>query len=222
MNHILRDYARADEPSWLRCRVLAFLSTAYFDDVAPAKPLVTAPGFELVAVDRRATVLGLMDVAVEGELATIETVAVHPDHQHAGIGRALLEQAMTRVRTMPAVTTLDAWTRDDPDALRWYRAMGFRESDHYLHVYASHYAKAAEPERVQTAEPEGAQTAEPAPVQTDQPAPAHTSEPDRALIGARPGLYPVSVFLHAGLAEEERLRREFARVHVCRRFSMAI
>ncbi|MBB5080277.1 GNAT family N-acetyltransferase [Nonomuraea endophytica] len=201
MNRILRDYARADEPSWLRCRVLAFLSTAYYDDVAPAKPAIAAPGFELVAVDRQATVLGLMDVAVDGELATIETVAVHPDHQHAGIGRALLEQALTRVRTMPTVTTLDAWTRDDPDALRWYRAMGFRESDHYLHVYASHYAKA---ERTQTDEP------------------AHTSEPERALTGARPGLHPVSVFLHASLNEEERLRREFARVHVCRRFSMTL
>ncbi|MFD9945073.1 GNAT family N-acetyltransferase [Nonomuraea sp. NPDC059023] len=186
MNHILRDYARADESSWLRCRVLAFLRTAYFDDVAPAKPAIAAPGFELVAADRHGTVLGLMDVAVRGELATIETVAVHPDHQHAGIGRALLEQAMTRVRTMPTVTALDAWTRDDPDALRWYRAMGFRESDHYLHVYAT------------------------------------AGEPERALTGARPGLFPVSVFLHAGLAEEERLRREFARVHVCRRFSITL
>ncbi|MFI6903360.1 GNAT family N-acetyltransferase [Nonomuraea sp. NPDC050394] len=178
--------ARADEPSWLRCRVLAFLGTAYFDDVAPAKPAITAPGFELVVADRHDTVLGLMDVAVRGELATIETVAVHPDHQHVGIGRALLEQAMTRVRALSAVTTLDAWTRDDPDALRWYRAMGFRESDRYLHVYAT------------------------------------AGEPERALTGARPGLYPVSVFLHAGLAEEERLRREFARVHVCRRFSIAL
>ncbi|MFI6537189.1 hypothetical protein ACIBHY_32390 [Nonomuraea sp. NPDC050547] len=84
------------------------------------------------------------------------------------------------------MTMIDAWTRDDPDALCWYRAMGFRESDQYLHVYAT------------------------------------AGEPERALTGARPGLHPVSVFLHAGLAEEERLRREFARVHVCRRFSVAL
>jgi len=31
------------------------------------------------------------------------------------------------------------WTRDDPDTLSWYRAMGFAESDHYLHVYAHQY-----------------------------------------------------------------------------------
>lgn len=43
--------------------------------------------------------------------------------------------------------TLDAWTRDDPDTLRWYRAMGFAESGHYLHVYANYYTDAAEPDR---------------------------------------------------------------------------
>jgi hypothetical protein len=74
--------------------------------------------------------------------------------------------------------------------LRWYRAMGFRESDHYLHVYASHYAVVGEPER--------------------------------AVARARPGLRPMSAFFHADLADEERLRREFARVHVCRRFSIAL
>lgn len=120
----------------------------------------------------------------------METLAVHPDHQHAGIGRALLGQALGRIRTKPAVTTLDAWTRDDPDTLRWYRAMGFSESDHYLHVYASHYAVAGEPER--------------------------------AVVSTRPDLYPVTAFLHGKLADEERLRGEFARVHVCRRFSMTL
>lgn len=35
--------------------------------------------------------------------------------------------------------TLTAWTREDPGALRWYRARGFTETFRYLHVYASHY-----------------------------------------------------------------------------------
>ena len=68
--------------------------------------------------------------------------------------------------------------------------MGFAESDHYLHVYASHYTDPA--------------------------------EPGRAVDGARPGLRPMLVFAHASLADEERLRNEFARVHVDRRFSQPI
>lgn len=189
MSYTIRDYTPADEPLWLRCRVLSFLSTAYFDDVDRAKPAIEPPGLELIAVDDRDAVVGIMDTIIEGQLATIDTVAVHPDHQHRGLGRSLLEQTRERARAAGAVT-LDAWTRDDPDTLAWYRAMGFTESDHYLHVYAN--CRAA------------------------------PDEPGRAIIEPRPGLRPVMAFLHAELADEEQLRGEFARVHVCRRFAMPI
>jgi ribosomal protein S18 acetylase RimI-like enzyme len=138
----VRDYQPADEQDWLRCRVLSFLGTAYFDDVMPAKTL-PATGAELVAVDAGA-LAGILDLSVDGTLATIETIAVHPDHQHRGIGTLLFEQARARAADLGA-TTIDAWTRDDADTLRWYRSRGFRESDHYLHVYADHYVNAGEP-----------------------------------------------------------------------------
>ncbi len=190
MAYDIREYTSADETSWLRCRVLAFLGTAYYDDVVRAKPPVAAAGFELVAVDEHGTVVGIMDVTAEGELATIDTVAVHPDHQHRGIGRSLLTEAIARARALAAVTALDAWTRDDADTLRWYRAMGFAESEHYLHVHANHYSDAG--------------------------------EPGRAVGSQRPGLRLITGFLHAKLDDEQQLRREFSRVHICRRFAMAI
>ena len=185
MGYAVRDYVAEDEPSWLRCRVLALLGTAFYDDVLAAKPEVS--GVELVAVDG-SVVVGALDLAVDGEQATIETIAVHPDHRHRGIGGVLLSHARSRARALGA-TTLDAWTRDDPPTLRWYRAMGFGESDHHLHVIADHHASA--------------------------------DEPARAVV-ARPGLRVAKAFLHADLADEARLRREFARVHVARRFAMAL
>lgn len=188
MTYAIRAYVPADETSWLRCRVLSFLDTAYFDDVDRTKPMIAPPGLELVAVDETGAVVGIMDTAIEGELATIDTVAVHPDHQHRGLGRALLRRARAYVRAVGA-TTLDAWTRDDPSTLRWYRAMGFTESRHYLHVYANHY--------------------------TDP------GEPGRAIGEPRPGLRLLAGFLRAELGDEERMRREFRRVHVCRRFALA-
>ena len=189
MNHVIREYRPADETSWLHCRVLSFLSTAYFDDVLKAKPEAPAPGFGLVAADERGAVTGIIDVTVEGELATIDTVAVHPDRQHQGIGRALLAGARARVSAL-GVPTLDAWTRDDPDTLHWYRAMGFTESGHYLHVYANYYTDAG--------------------------------EPDRAIGERRTGLRPMMAFLHANLRDEQVMREQFARVHVCRRFAMDV
>jgi ribosomal protein S18 acetylase RimI-like enzyme len=138
----IRDYEPADEQTWLRCRVLSFLSTAYFDAVEPAKQS-PSPGAELVAVESGA-VVGLLDLSVDGALATIDSIAVHPDHQHRGIGTRLFELACVRAAALGA-TTIDAWTRDDEPTLRWYRARGFIESNHYLHVYADYYVRPGEP-----------------------------------------------------------------------------
>ncbi|WP_367128834.1 GNAT family N-acetyltransferase [Saccharothrix sp. HUAS TT1] len=121
MGYGVRDYAVGDEPSWLRCR-------AHQGSAVPAKPAVT--GAELVAVDA-GVVVGILDVAVAGESATIETFAVHPDHRHRGIGGALLSRARARAGALGA-TTLDAWAQDDSPLARWCRAMGFTEGEHVV------------------------------------------------------------------------------------------
>lgn len=129
----VRPYAAADEHSWLRCRVLGFLNTAYFDDVLHAKPHYEH-AIELVAIDR-SSVVGVIDIAIDGSTATIETIAVDPTLVRRGVGTALLDEAKRR---LPAsVGTLDAWTRDDAQANGWYSARGFLETFRYLHVYAT-------------------------------------------------------------------------------------
>ncbi|MEV6525635.1 GNAT family N-acetyltransferase [Longispora sp. NPDC051575] len=129
-------YRPEDEPSWLRCRVLSFLDTAYFDNVVTAKQDLDAP-VQLVA-RRGSEVIGLLDASLDGSTATLETLAVHPDHQGRGIAGDLLGEALARLAPLGA-RTLVAWTREDAAALAWYAARGFRESTRYLHVYASAY-----------------------------------------------------------------------------------
>ncbi|WP_102158809.1 GNAT family N-acetyltransferase [Zhihengliuella halotolerans] len=128
----IRPYTPADEPSWLRCRVLSFLDSCYYDDVWTSRP--SSPAIQLVAVEA-GQVLGILDVELEDGLATIDTIAVHPDHQGRGIASMLLNEAMDLLPS--SVTALDAWTREDEPALRWYASHGFVESEHYLHVYKS-------------------------------------------------------------------------------------
>lgn len=176
----VREYVPRDEQQWLRCRALSFLYTAYFDDVETAKPTYDAPAVELVA-DHAGAVVGVIDVAVTGDLATIETIAVHPDHARSGIGSLLLDEARRRLPS--STVSVDAWTRDDEPANRWYRSQGFQENFRYLHVFAR-----------------------------------GENEPAAAVLQARPGLTPVAAFFHADISTEAAMRREFARVHICRQY----
>ncbi|GAA1483787.1 GNAT family N-acetyltransferase [Brachybacterium fresconis] len=127
---VIRSYEPADETSWLRCRTLTFLSTCYYDDVWARRP--PSPAVQLVALDGDDAV-GILDIEIDGDLATIDTVAVDPDHQGRGVASALLTRA--RSELPGTVSVVDAWTREDEPALEWYRAHGFAESEHYLHVY---------------------------------------------------------------------------------------
>jgi N-acetylglutamate synthase-like GNAT family acetyltransferase len=107
----------------------------YYDDVLVTKPHYDHPSVELVAV-ADGIVVGVLDAAVRDDLATIETIAVHPDHQARGIAIGLLNHCLPQLRDLGA-TELDAWTRDDQPALRWYAGQGFAETDNYVHVHVS-------------------------------------------------------------------------------------
>lgn len=128
----IRNYEHEDERGWLRCRLLSFFDTTYYDDVKTERTTFELPAIRLVG-DVDGVIAGLIDIEIDGSAATIDSIAVHPDHQRSGIATALLRDGLRR---LPAeVTTLDAWTREDESALRWYSANGFTEAYRYLHVY---------------------------------------------------------------------------------------
>lgn len=125
MTVTIRAYRPTDEPAWLRCRLLSFFDTDYFDDVKVAKTRLEPDGLELVA-------------EIDDDEATIDSIAVLPHARRHGIARRLLDQAIAELRAVRAsVTTLDAWTRETPAANAWYQANGFVEKYRYLHVYRS-------------------------------------------------------------------------------------
>jgi len=136
----VRDYAPRDETPWLRCRVLAFLDTNYYDDVVTIKPR-RETGLELVAVVND-QVVALLDASVTDGESTIETIAIHPDYRRLGIAHQLLNEICDRLQRR-GVKQVDAWTRDDEGTLAWYRSQGFEQKMRYLHVYASDQDEAA-------------------------------------------------------------------------------
>jgi ribosomal protein S18 acetylase RimI-like enzyme len=139
----IRRYEDSDEQGWVRCRVLAFLDSAFFDDVRREKERYDGRAVELVAVSDD-LVVGLLDLELEpapGVLwntdargGVIWHVAVHPDFRRRGIGSALVGRAFELARAT-RLEVVQAWTRDDPWVQAWYEACGFRKRYSYLHVY---------------------------------------------------------------------------------------
>lgn len=128
----IREYEQSDASGWLTCRLLSFFDTSYYDDVKTEPTHFDGPAIRLVA-EEGGTIAGLIDVELDDTAATIDSIAVHPDHQRSGLATALLDEAIARLPE--GVATIDAWTREDEAANAWYQTRDFTEQYRYLHVY---------------------------------------------------------------------------------------
>ncbi|MGP4071073.1 GNAT family N-acetyltransferase [Piscibacillus sp. B03] len=140
----IREYNSSNEVGWLRCRVLSFLNTAYFDNVLNQKEIYNNPSIELVAINN-GEVVGLLDIEYEKKENDVCTgvggiggmiwhIATHPDHQRKGIATKLLEAGESICRNR-GIDYLEAWTRDDEWVNNWYKSRGFNQVSSYYHVF---------------------------------------------------------------------------------------
>jgi GNAT superfamily N-acetyltransferase len=185
---VVRSYRDQDEQGWVRCRVLSFVGSAYFDDVRPAKEHYDGAAIELVA-EEDGEIVGLIDVECElapgticedrpGLGGMIWHLAVHPDHQRRGVARQLLAEAERRAHER-GIERFEAWTRDDADVQAWYESSGFEQVQSYLHVYVELH------------------------------------EGLRELFPITEGLRPVKLFAHYLGADRDAVKQRFERVHDC-------
>ncbi|MFS0862557.1 GNAT family N-acetyltransferase [Fredinandcohnia sp. 179-A 10B2 NHS] len=184
----IRDYQEKDENGWIRCRVLAFLNTAYHDNVLQKKEKYEYPAIELVAeIDN--LIVGILDIEVEdnpGQVCSnsetrsgmIWHIAIHPDYQRSGIAASLLKEAEQRLHKQ-GVHRLEAWTRDDKWVNDWYEKHGFSKGKSYLHVYL-----------------EG-------------------KEHEEIVESKLPDLKPIYTFAHYTGDQQEEIKAKYQRVHEC-------
>jgi len=142
---IIREYQEKDELQWVRCRVLSFLDSAYFDNILREKEHYLHPAVELVA-EADDKVVGFIDVEYENEPGdvcylkgslggVIWHLGVLPEYRSLGVASSLLEESIERLKKL-GVKRIEAWTRDDKWVNEWYIRRGFAWKESYLHVYA--------------------------------------------------------------------------------------
>ncbi|MFJ7666221.1 GNAT family N-acetyltransferase [Lysinibacillus sp. NPDC097195] len=184
----IRDYQVDDEIGWVRCRVLSFLDTAYFDNVLQKKETYAQPAIELVAIENE-QIIGLIDIEYEVQPQTVCSqgeglggmiwhIAVHPDYQRKGIGHLLLQEAEKRAKEKK-LNRLEAWTRDDQWVNNWYISNQFSIVNSYLQVFID------------------------------------GEELKQSVTSEIPELYPIQVFAHYVGKEQEKMKERFTRVHEC-------
>jgi len=140
----IRDYLPGDESSWVRCRLLSFLDTSYFDDIRKTKEIYDHPSVCLVA-EAESQIIGLIDVEYEKDIgdvcylrgglgATIWHLGVMPEYRCQGIATQLWNATKTRLTKM-GIMRFEVWTQDDIPSNRWYMRQGFILKEAYLSAF---------------------------------------------------------------------------------------
>lgn len=129
----IREYTAADEIAWVRCRVISFLDSSYWNDVKREKERYPHPSISLVA-DDGGMIVGLIDAELDSEDLTVRDhgrgavvwhMAVLPEYRRFGVGMALWKEMEKRLMRM-GVTHCELWTQEDTAANQFYQHMGLR------------------------------------------------------------------------------------------------
>ena len=141
---IIRPYNSSDEENWLKCRLVSFHDSAYYDDVYTKKPTFDNPSLELVA-EINGQIIGILDLEKDnkdgsicycnsGSGAMVWTISVLPDYRRFRIASQLILKAVDWARSKD-IDFIEAWTRDDKWVLDWYESVGFSRFHSYWHIY---------------------------------------------------------------------------------------
>lgn len=140
----IREYKDEDEIQWIKCRLLSFLDTSYFDDIQREKGKYENPSICLVAEDK-GNVVGFIDVEYENNIgdvcylegdrgATIWHLGVLPEYRNKGVATQLYINAKNLL-LKHNICRIEVWTQDDIEANEWYRKQGFVMKEAYLNAF---------------------------------------------------------------------------------------
>jgi len=140
----IREYKSEDENGWVRCRLLSFLDSSYYDDIKKTKESYDNPSLCLVAEDN-GIIVGFIDVEYEehaGEVcyfsgalgAVIWNIGVLPEYRRQGVATQLWNTAKVMLLDK-GIRRFEVWTQNDTASNAWYERQGFVFREAYLNAY---------------------------------------------------------------------------------------
>ncbi|CAM3012162.1 GNAT family N-acetyltransferase [Hathewaya histolytica] len=131
----IRGYERSDEQSWIRCRVVSFMDSSYFDYVQNFREEYNNPALRLIAIDNN-QVIGFLDIEYEenlGDVCYFEgdlggvmwNLGVLPEYRHKNVATNLWCKAKSILKDL-GIKRVEVWTQDDKASNRWYIKQGFK------------------------------------------------------------------------------------------------
>lgn len=128
----IRQYLKSDEQEWLKCRLLSFYDSSYFDNIVQSKDEYSLEDVNLVAVEEN-KIIGFIDIEIDKitnetskELgAMIWDLGVLPEYRNKKIATQLFNQALEILKGKD-IKRVQAWTQDDIPANKWYGNRGFK------------------------------------------------------------------------------------------------
>lgn len=140
----IREYKDTDKNSWIRCRVVSFMDSSYYDDVQNFREKYQNPSVKLVAVDNN-SVVGFLDVEYENEPGdvcyfkgqkggVIWHLGALPEFRNQKIATMLWNKAKEMLIN-EGVKRIEVWTQDDEPATKWYVKQGFQMKEAYLNAF---------------------------------------------------------------------------------------
>lgn len=125
----IRPYEPSDEMQvvqlWTYCGLVVPWNNAYRDI---QRKLDVQPEFFLVGcfADR---IIATVMAGYDGHRGWINYLAVHPDHQHAGIGRRMMDEAEIRLRTTGCPKINLQVRRTNSNVIEFYKKIGYKLDD---------------------------------------------------------------------------------------------
>jgi GNAT superfamily N-acetyltransferase len=112
--------------------------TAYTRDPAVLEKALAGSSFVVAARSDDGALVGLARViSDDATICYLQDILVHPDHRHAGVGRALVERVKRRYAHVRQTVLI---TDDEPAQRAFYEATGFTEGagvrPHPLRMFA--------------------------------------------------------------------------------------